>query len=152
MTAGHTCPCPLVPRAHLGQEIPGGASLLCTYPDTRGKDSSPGARDPTRSTVHEGSGQRPAVPRTRLPSWAELRADQEPSAQLALPAQLWGNFFLHRQQVPGVQNSNSATDINNFKQSFRKTNGSIWASRFLPEAFPACLYVPRPPATSELGG
>ena len=39
--------------------------------------------------MHEGSGQRPAVPRTRLPSWAELRADQEPSAQLALPAQLW---------------------------------------------------------------
>ena len=74
------------------------------------------------------------------------------TAHWALPAQPWGNFFLHRKQVPGAQNSNSATDINNFKQSFQKTNGSIWASRFLPEAFPACLCVPWPPATSELGG
>lgn len=39
--------------------------------------------------MHGGSGRRPAVPRTQLPSWAELRADQEPSAQLAPPAQLW---------------------------------------------------------------
>ena len=36
-----------------------------------------------------GSGRRPAVPRTQLPSWAELHADQEPSARLALFAQLW---------------------------------------------------------------
>lgn len=41
-----------------------------------------------------------------------------------------GKFFPPSQTVPGAQNSNSATDINSFKQSFQKTNGSIWASRF----------------------
>lgn len=65
------------------------ASLLYAYSDTQGKDSSPEARDPSRSTAHVGSGRRPAVPRTQLPSWAELHADQEPSARLALFAQLW---------------------------------------------------------------
>ena len=65
------------------------ASLLYACPDTQGKDSSPGAPDPSRSTAHVGRGRHPAVPRMRLPSWAELHADQEPSARLALLAQLW---------------------------------------------------------------